>query len=381
MISEEIPHSESLLLNGSQGNADIGILILHGFTGSPASIAPWAKALHERGFTISAPRLPGHGSDWKDLNRTTWEDWYQSAEDALRQLKSQCSRIFIAGFSVGGALALRLAQECQKKKESSLIDGLLLLNPSIFDERKIYHFLPLISRIIPSVMSGATDVAKPNPPRHGYGRIPLRALNSLRKLWSIVENDLYLVEKPLWVGYSVNDHVVDPSCSLTIMENVSSSFIRETIFERSFHNVALDYDAENLFDESAQFIRDVLSGYADGIGDEQELINAEFESIVSGLSLDESAPTTYLDELETASLVEEHFDAPDPQNPRLSRTQKFIVAGLVGGPTYLLLESFTSFNPLGLGPWPGLLAFIAASVAAIWRTARRSDDYDDGAVL
>jgi carboxylesterase len=381
VISEEIPHSESLLLIGSHGNADIGILILHGFTGSPASISPWAKAFHERGFTVSAPRLAGHGTRWQDLNRTSWNDWYESAERALRDLHARCSRIFIAGFSVGGALALRLVQSAENIQQSSAIEGVLLLNPSIFDERKIYHLLPLLSKIIPSVKSGESDVAKPNPPRHGYSRIPLRALNSLRKLWRIVENDLCLVEKPIWVGYSTNDHVVDPSCSLTIMENVSSRFIRETIFERSFHNVALDYDAENLFNESAQFIADVLAGYADGLGDEQELINAEFESIVSVLSLDESAPTTYLDELERASLVEEHFDAPDPQNPRLSRSQKLIVGGLVGGPTYLLIQAFTSFDPLGLGPWPGLLAFIAASVAAIWRTARGGEDYDDGAVL
>ena len=32
--------------------------------------------------------------------------------------------------------------------------------------------------------------------------------------------------------------------------------------------------------------------------DDDELIKAEFESMVEGLSLDESAPTTYLDELD-----------------------------------------------------------------------------------
>ena len=32
--------------------------------------------------------------------------------------------------------------------------------------------------------------------------------------------------------------------------------------------------------------------------DEEDLVKAEFESIVEGLSLDESAPTTYLDELD-----------------------------------------------------------------------------------
>ncbi|TRZ55018.1 MAG: hypothetical protein D4S00_07710 [Streptomycetaceae bacterium] len=48
--------------------------------------------------------------------------------------------------------------------------------------------------------------------------------------------------------------------------------------------------------------------------DEEELIRSEFEAIVSGLSLDESAPTTYLDELDR----NDHFMPPNPpsQTPR-----------------------------------------------------------------
>ena len=50
--------------------------------------------------------------------------------------------------------------------------------------------------------------------------------------------------------------------------------------------------------------------------DEEELIRSEFESIVSGLSLDESAPTTFLDDLER--IDEEKFVQPNPprQSPR-----------------------------------------------------------------
>lgn len=62
------------------------------------------------------------------------------------------------------------------------------------------------------------------------------------------------------VGYSINDHVVDPSNSEFIIDNVSSVDIREVVFERSFHNVALDYDLDILIEESRAFINDVLSG-------------------------------------------------------------------------------------------------------------------------
>ena len=51
--------------------------------------------------------------------------------------------------------------------------------------------------------------------------------------------------------------------------------------------------------------------------DEEELIRSEFESMVSGLSLDESSTSTYLDELDQIDRTD-RFIAPNPppQSPR-----------------------------------------------------------------
>jgi hypothetical protein len=51
--------------------------------------------------------------------------------------------------------------------------------------------------------------------------------------------------------------------------------------------------------------------------DEEDLIRSEFESIVSGLSLDESSPNTFLDDLELVEKLEaqntdEGFAPPNP---------------------------------------------------------------------
>ena len=50
--------------------------------------------------------------------------------------------------------------------------------------------------------------------------------------------------------------------------------------------------------------------------DEEELIRSEFESIVSGLNLDQSSPSTYLDDLDR--IDKEGFVQPNPapQSPR-----------------------------------------------------------------
>jgi len=370
-----IANSESLYLSGPAGGKT-GVLLLHGFTGSPASVLPWAHGIHEAGYTVSVPRLAGHGTQWQDLNRSTWEDWYDSAQAALTTLQANCERVFIGGFSVGAALALKLAQSPGVK-----IEGLLLLNPSIFDDRRFFQLVPLLKHLLPSIKGGASDVAQPGATDHGYGRIPLKALDSVRALWKIVERDLYLVDLPILIGYSINDHVVSPNCSHTIIDNVSSPSVREIIFERSFHNVSLDYEAEDLIAESVEYIQDVLTGEFERTNesDESELIDAEFESMVSQLSLDESTQTTYLDELDARG--EEHFEHPDPKLPEVDQASRIALMCLIGGPAYLLLEYTTGFTFFGTGPWPGILLFIGGVVASIMRLARSDEDdgYEDGA--
>jgi len=362
-------NTQSLHLSGNK----IGVLLLHGFLGSPASITPWAQGINAAGFTVSAPRLEGHGTNWHELAQTTWSDWYKSAETALIELKKNCDQIFVAGFDMGGALALRLAQI-----RGSEIEALILLNPSIGDEGRLSRAIPLIKNFIGSMRNTSVNTASQGEVHDTYGRIPLKAYASLQKLWKRVEEDLYLVDIPMLICYSEKDQTVSPVSSEIIMDEVYSPIIREVIFEKSLHNVALDHEAQVLIDESNEFIFDVISGELE-VDDETELINAEFDSIVSGLSLDESSPSNFLDDLER--IDDEHFVQPNPPLPTTDQLGRVAIAGLVGGPAYLLIEFISGFDLLGFGPWPGILAFIGGVVTSIIKFARPDDDFDEGAVL
>ncbi|MEY3434206.1 MAG: hypothetical protein RL057_586 [Actinomycetota bacterium] len=367
-----IPNSEEIHLPGG----GVAILMIHGFTGSPVSVRPWAESLHQSGFTVYVPKLPGHGSNWQDMNQTRWQHWYAEVDEALDKLVAKHDRVFVAGFSMGGALALKLAARRGREME-----GMMLVNPAIHDDRALLKLVPILKYFIPSVGGHGTDVAAPNPPKHSYGRTPLHALHSLQKLWREVRRELHLVDVPLMVGYSINDHVVDPKNSETVIDNVSSVDIREVIFERSYHNVALDYDLDLLVEESLNFMKDVLAG--DLRRDENDLIDAEFAAIVSGLSLDESSPSTFLDELEEIenSELAEKYQGDNKPLPKLTQIQRAALIGVIGGPIYAAVVQFLNFDPLGLGAWPGAIALAAGVFAFFWQMKPDNEVDDDGVAL
>ena len=94
----------------SADGGPVGVLVLHGFTGSPRTVRPWAEHLAAAGLTVRAPRLPGHGTTWQDLATTGWRDWYATAEQAFTELSGRCEQVFVTGISMGACLAFRLAE-------------------------------------------------------------------------------------------------------------------------------------------------------------------------------------------------------------------------------------------------------------------------------
>ncbi|CAM5539358.1 Alpha/beta fold hydrolase OS=Streptomyces alboniger OX=132473 GN=CP975_09335 PE=4 SV=1 [Streptomyces alboniger] len=121
---------------------ETGVLLCHGFTGSPQSLRPWAAFLAERGLTVSLPLLPGHGTRWEDMQLTGWQDWYAEVDRELRALRERCSQVFVAGLSMGGTLALRLAA-----KHGETVSGVVVVNPANRMHGLAAHALPVVHHL------------------------------------------------------------------------------------------------------------------------------------------------------------------------------------------------------------------------------------------
>ncbi|HVA59995.1 MAG TPA: alpha/beta fold hydrolase [Mycobacteriales bacterium] len=232
----------------------VGVLLVHGFTGTPQSLRPWAEYLAAAGLTVRLPRLPGHGTKWSDLNRTTWEDWYGEAERGLDELHERCAAVFAMGLSMGGTVVLRLAE-----RRGADLAGVVVVNPSVLTLRKDAKLLPLFRLLVPSFPGIASDIKKPGSVELAYDRTPLRGAYSLSRLWRLVRADLASVTLPLLLITSRDDHVVEPKNGEVVWAGISSSDRRRLVLDNSYHVATLDNDAETIFTESLAFVRDQVA--------------------------------------------------------------------------------------------------------------------------
>jgi carboxylesterase len=226
----------------------IGVVVSHGFTGSPQSMRPWAEHLAAAGFAVELPLLPGHGTRWPDLNRTAWPDWYGAIEAAYDRLQARCSQVFAVGLSMGGALVLRLA-------EQHPVAGLVVVNPSLGSPRPdIRYLLPVLQRILPSQPAIGSDIKKPGVTELAYPRTPLKALHSLTRLWRVTRADLGEISAPILLYRSAVDHVVEPLSGKLLREGTRSGLVEERVLAESYHVATLDNDAPAIFAGSVEWI-------------------------------------------------------------------------------------------------------------------------------
>jgi esterase/lipase len=248
-----MPGAEPFGFPGGDGpDGRTGVLLVHGFTGTPMSMRSWGEHLAAEGFAVRCPLLPGHGTRWQDCNASTHDQWTTTVENAFDELAAVCDRVFVAGLSMGGTLATRLAEV-----RSDDVAGLLLVNPALLSRRlDVRLLLPMIARIAPSRPPIASDIKKPGVTELAYPKLPTRALVQLTKLWAATRAELSRVTAPVIVFHSREDHVVEPVNSEILLAGVGSVDTTEVVLEDSYHVATLDNDAPVIFAGSVDWIRE-----------------------------------------------------------------------------------------------------------------------------
>jgi carboxylesterase len=230
----------------------IGALLIHGFTGSPPEMRPIGDYLNARGLTVSAPLLPGHGTDVDDMNSRRWSEWAASVEQALSDLQSRCSTVFVGGLSMGALLTLHLGAHHPETA------GLMTYSPAVLVASKLVYLTPVLKYFIRKrSVAGESDLTDHEADSRiwCYEEQPLRAAHELLKLQRVVRRLLPAVKQPLRIIQSTGDAIIDPRCGQILYDEAGSTDKELVRLHNSGHNIMVDAEWEFVAEKTHEFIQ------------------------------------------------------------------------------------------------------------------------------
>jgi carboxylesterase len=243
-----VPGAEPFSFEGGPA----GVLLLHGFTGNPASLRQLGEWLAARGHGVECPRYPGHGStSWRDLARHRWTDWARAAERGLDRLVASTEAVVVLGLSMGGAMALHLAA-----RRPDDVRAVAVVNGYLRDRRILAT--PYVWPLIPPQKGIGNDIRKEGGDELPYERIPVRGVAELAKFLRVVRKEMPSVRQPLVVFNSPQDHVVPKGTAAWLMGRVGSEHKELIELSNSYHVATLDHDAELIFERTHELAESAL---------------------------------------------------------------------------------------------------------------------------
>ena len=252
-----------------QAGSKTGFLLIHGLTGTPIELRYIANGLARAGFTVSVPQLAGHCGTIEDLKATRWQDWYQSAEDALLELRKTCDLVLVGGLSMGAVIALKLAAN-----HPETVDGTTLFAPTfrfdgwsmpwygrlfdlvndtwtadrfLFTEREPYGIKNI--RFREFVMNA---VSGDDSSEAGLPGTPGRSLMQFRYLTKIVDRELGLIRQPALVLHPREDDKASLS-NVEYLQRRLGGRVTTVVLEDCYHLITLDQQRDVVLEETRDF--------------------------------------------------------------------------------------------------------------------------------
>jgi len=248
----------------------VGVLLIHGLGGTPVELRFIAQGLARAGYTVYCCQLAGHCGTPEELRRSSWREWYASVEAAHDKLSQHCDLVLAGGLSMGGILALHLAQN-----RPVGVHGLLLYAPTLkldgwsmpwhsvflqyirplpvkleFDlaERDPYGLKDERVRrlVVSSMQSGDAGAA-------GVFSTPMRSFAHFNSLVSAVKPNLGKVRQPALIVHPREDDIASLRNAQYLQANLGG-LVDTLVLDNSYHMVTLDQQRHIVADRTARFV-------------------------------------------------------------------------------------------------------------------------------
>ncbi len=238
-----------LYLEGANGKA---VLVIHGFTGYPGEFYETARALNDEGYTVSLPRLPGHGTSRKDFYTTGWKDWLKHIEESYKELEEKFNSVSIVGLSMGGVLALILSSRFSPER-------IALLAPALAVRDKIFYTTPLLKFFVKELPKEWTPEEGDSSDVITLGReywsyhMPGQMAN-LYKLMRIARKGLKNVKSPALIMLSQIDKSVPLKAGTIIEKGLQDCPFKKIILQESPHVLVSGKEKQKVINEVIQWL-------------------------------------------------------------------------------------------------------------------------------
>lgn len=252
--------SEGIIKNAKEftisGSNETCWYMIHGYTSTPDELRELAEKINkEFNETVFVTRLEGHGELPSHILNLNLYDWFEQTNSELKELSKSCEKVNLVGFSFGGALSTRLAEENE-------VGNVYLLAPYIFANYKPYYIFKLETYIdmISGVLkySQKAKVGQINSPEGlanhiAYVNMPYAPIKNSKQFFEDIKENLNLIEEPVLLQQSKNDRTSDIKSSEYIFKHISSENKKLIIFEKSNHILIEDYDKEEVINNIIEF--------------------------------------------------------------------------------------------------------------------------------
>jgi len=251
----------------------IGVLTLHGFTATTVEVRPIAKFLHDFGYTVAGPLLPGHGHTIEEMNSVSWQDWYQAVEKEYLRLKAECNKVlswvnpWVVCCQCCSPFVIPILQaHCSLPR--------LCRFPGWRQRNSSGHSSLIFSKKVDETMEW-----------QGFNVVPLHAAAQLRKLQRQVRHQMQNMSTPTLIFQGKLDHSIDQMSSVVILEGIASVDKELVWMENSTHCILIDQQLPDVEATVLEFIRAHQSGQSHLI-EKRPLVDISIPTASQTLSFD-----------------------------------------------------------------------------------------------
>ena len=255
------------------GTGEVGVLLIHGLTGTPTELRRVAQGLARDGTcTVYVPTLAGHCGDNSDLQATGWRDWYEGVRKTFAGIRQRHRQVFVGGLSMGAVISMYLASEHQGQ-----VTGLLMYSTTLRYDGWSINKLAFMTPLLMKIPFGVHLCSFEEKPPYGIKNQRLRAIverqmkagessnaglltmegitvRELHRMNAVVKKRMPSITTKALVLHSIEDDITS-RWNADYVERHLGGPVTKVLLDNCYHMITVDLQYRRVIELSDAFIK------------------------------------------------------------------------------------------------------------------------------